>query len=105
MKDTGLDEILIQGKIIAGNDYYDTVKAYNVVQTALFHLLWEEFEKWLINNDKYISFHSVLSTSLDEIMTGDDKRPLTKSAMVNANIQDALGTVHDLKLGVESCVI
>ena len=58
MQGTGLEQVLVEGRvcttgvvkrIMAGKDYYDILQAYTIVQTAMFQLMWEEFETWLLH--------------------------------------------------------
>ena len=58
MQGTGLEQVLVEGcvcttgvvkRIMAGKDYYDILEAYTIVQTAMFQLMWEEFETWLLH--------------------------------------------------------
>ncbi len=61
MQGTRLEQVLVEGhvcttgvakRIMAGNDYYNILQAYTIVQTAMFQLMWEEFETWLLHQLK-----------------------------------------------------
>ena len=77
MRSSGIEDILSQAeiclagtakKIMSGKDYYLMVRAHTLISTAMFELLWEALENWLIEESAELEAITKLDTVIDNIL-------------------------------------
>ena len=82
MNETGLKDILTEvgvyqpgtaKTILGGKGYYAMIRAHSVVEQAVFCLLWEAFEDFIIQQSNDNNDFSCLSTCLGEVITSMNK--------------------------------
>jgi hypothetical protein len=89
MRSSGLEDILSQAaiclpgtanKIMAGKDYYLMLRAHSLVSTAMFELLWESFERWLLAESRELEGLSQLATIIGDIIQALKEKDEEKAA-------------------------